>query len=126
MANAPEISDGYVDPIIASRTVHSAGSGACRSRSVGPGASSPMRRSVGGRRARQSIGAPMSPQQLTIAGLERWLASGAHWRVVSISGQRVVVDLCTCMGEPIERVSSEDPGVIEYLCTPHPELGLEH
>jgi hypothetical protein len=68
----------------------------------------------------------MSPQQLTIADLERWLVSGAHWRVVSISGKRVVVDLCTCMGEPIERVRSEDPGVIAYLRTAHPELDLEH
>jgi hypothetical protein len=67
----------------------------------------------------------MSPQQLTIADLERWLHFGAHWRVVDISARGVVVDLCTCMGEPIERVGSDDPGVIAYLRTAHPELDLE-
>jgi len=73
----------------------------------------------------KSIGGVMNPEQLTIAGLERWLASGAHWRVVSISRRRAVVDLCTCMGEPIERVGSDDPGVIAYLRTAHPELDLK-
>ena len=64
-------------------------------------------------------------QKLTIADLERWLASGAHCPIVSISSQRAVVDLCTCMGEPVERVRSEDPGVIAYLRTAHPELDLQ-
>jgi hypothetical protein len=59
----------------------------------------------------------MSSEPLTVAGLERWALSGAPWRVVDISGQRVVVDLCTCMGEPIERVESGDPAVISYLRT---------
>jgi hypothetical protein len=59
----------------------------------------------------------MNSEPLTIAGLERWVLSGAHWRVVDICGQRVVVDLCTCMGEPIERVESGDPAVIAYLRT---------
>jgi hypothetical protein len=66
----------------------------------------------------------MDPEPLTVAGLKRWQQSGAHWRVVGISGQRVVVDLCTCMGEPIERVESGDPVVIAYLRTARSELDL--
>jgi len=68
----------------------------------------------------------VNPEPLTIASFERWLVSGAHWRVIEISQQRVVVDRCTCMGEPIERVGSDDPEVIAYLRTAHPELDLEH
>ncbi len=59
----------------------------------------------------------MSRHNLTIDDLERWTTSGAHWRVVDISSERVVVDLCACTGEPMERVESEDPAVIGYSRT---------
>jgi hypothetical protein len=64
----------------------------------------------------------MSTQTLTIDGLERWVLSGASWRVVDISNERAVVDLCTCMGEPRERLQSNDPSVIGYLRTAHSYL----
>jgi len=64
----------------------------------------------------------MSTQTLTIDGLERWVLSGASWRVVDISNERAVVDLCTCMGEPLERLQSDDPSVIGYLRTAHSYL----
>jgi hypothetical protein len=67
----------------------------------------------------------MSTETLTIAQLERWVLSGAHWRVVDISSEHVVVDLCTCMGEPLERVESDDPAVIGYLRTAHSDLDLD-
>ncbi len=67
----------------------------------------------------------MSAETLTIDGLERWVLSGAHWRVVDISNERAVVDLCTCMGEPIERAESDDPAVIGYLRTAHSDLELD-
>jgi hypothetical protein len=54
---------------------------------------------------------------LTVDDLEQWVASGAHWRVVDISAERVVVDLCACTGESMERACSEDPAVIGYLRT---------
>ena len=66
----------------------------------------------------------MSPEPLTIAGLERWVLSGAHWRVLDISAERVVVDLCTCMGEPVDRVESDDPEVIAYLRTARSALDV--
>jgi len=64
----------------------------------------------------------MSGETLSIAGLERWVLSGASWRVVDISNKRAVVDLCTCMGEPLERLQSDDPAVIGYLRTAHSDL----
>jgi len=54
---------------------------------------------------------------LTVADLERWVLSGAHWRVLDISPERVVVELCSCVGEPVDQVESVDPEVIAYLRT---------
>lgn len=64
----------------------------------------------------------MSPRQVTIEELERWVLSGAQWRVVDISAKHALVDMCACTGEPMERVESGDPSVIGYLRTAHPEL----
>ena len=52
---------------------------------------------------------------LTIDVLERWVLFGAQWRIVDLSGQRAVVDLCTCTGELVERLESDDPALIRYL-----------
>ena len=52
---------------------------------------------------------------LTIDVLERWVLFGAQWRIVDLSGQSAVVDLCACTGEPVERLESDDPTVIRYL-----------
>ena len=64
----------------------------------------------------------MSTDTVTIADLERWVLSGASWRVVDISNERAVVDLCTCMDEPLERLQSDDPAVIGYLRTAYSDL----
>jgi hypothetical protein len=64
----------------------------------------------------------MSPTPVTIDDLEGWVLSGAQWRVVDISDKHAVVDMCSCTGEPMERVESADPAVIGYLRTAHPEL----
>ena len=66
----------------------------------------------------------MTTDPLTIDGLEHWVFFGATWRVVDISRDRAVVDLCTCTGEPMERLESDDPGVIAYLRTTHSVLDL--
>jgi hypothetical protein len=52
---------------------------------------------------------------LTIERLERWVLFGAQWRVVTISDDRAVVDLCTCTGELVQRAECADPTVIRYL-----------
>jgi hypothetical protein len=52
---------------------------------------------------------------LTTDALERWVLFGAQWRIVDLSGESAVVDFCTCTGELVERLESDDPAVIEYL-----------
>ncbi len=52
----------------------------------------------------------MTAEPLTVEHLERWALSGAHWRVVDISSEQVVVDLCACTGELVERRQSGDSG----------------
>ncbi len=56
--------------------------------------------------------------------LESWALSGGTWRIVSISTERAVVDLCTCTGEPMERLESDDPAVIAHLRTTHSILDV--
>jgi hypothetical protein len=47
--------------------------------------------------------------------LERWEEHGAVWRVVSVGDERAIVDLCTCTGEPVDRLESGDPELIRFL-----------
>lgn len=47
--------------------------------------------------------------------LRRWEDHGAEWRVLHLSDDAAVVDLCTCYGEPVERLESRDPELISYL-----------
>ena len=58
---------------------------------------------------------------LTIDALERWVLFGAQWRIVELSSERAVVDLCTCTGEPVERWESDDSTLISYLRTAQPD-----
>jgi hypothetical protein len=66
----------------------------------------------------------VSNEAVTLEHLDRWVLSGAHWRVVDITEQRVVVDLCACTGEPVERRQSDDPAVIDYLRAARSDLDL--
>lgn len=52
---------------------------------------------------------------VTIEDLERWEDNGAMWRAFAVSDARAVIDLCSCTGEPMERVQSEAPEVIEFV-----------
>jgi hypothetical protein len=47
--------------------------------------------------------------------LRRWEDHGALWRVRHVSDRRAIVDLCTCTGEPVERLESGDPELIRFL-----------
>jgi hypothetical protein len=58
---------------------------------------------------------------LTVEELERWVAFGATWRLVAMSEQRAIVDLCQCTGELVERRGTDDPVVLTYL-RDHPPL----
>jgi hypothetical protein len=47
--------------------------------------------------------------------LERWEHYGATWRAVHISDGKAIVDLCTCHGEPVDRIESGDPALIRFV-----------
>jgi hypothetical protein len=49
--------------------------------------------------------------------LSAGFSSARQWRIVELSRERAVVDLCTCTGEPVERLESEDPAPIGYVRT---------
>ncbi len=57
------------------------------------------------------------PRPASIAELEDWERNGATWRAVEISDRRTVVELCTCSGELMDVVESEDPELIEFVRT---------
>jgi hypothetical protein len=50
-----------------------------------------------------------------VAILERWEHNGATWRAVHVSDAKAIVDLCTCSGEPVDRIESEDPELIQLV-----------
>ena len=68
-----------------------------------------------------SQASPADDGEVTIAELEDWLLSGAHWRVVDIAKTGAEVEFRTCTGRPLERRQTHDPAVIEYLRTAHTE-----
>jgi hypothetical protein len=51
----------------------------------------------------------------TIEELQRWSDHGAVWRVYEVTDERAVIDLCSCTGEPMERVQSSDRELIEFV-----------
>ena len=54
-----------------------------------------------------------------IAILERWSDHGAQYRVVELRADHALVELCTCTGEAVERLESDDPALIAYLRDEH-------
>lgn len=52
---------------------------------------------------------------VTVAELERWREHGATWRLLELGERHVEVVLCTCYGEPVDQLRSEDPEVIAFL-----------
>jgi hypothetical protein len=50
-----------------------------------------------------------------IETLTRWEDAGAVWRAVHVSDAHAIVDLCTCTGEPVERLESDDPELIRFI-----------
>jgi hypothetical protein len=47
--------------------------------------------------------------------LTRWEDGGAEWRVESLTDDRAVVMLCTCTGEPVDRLESGDDELLRFL-----------
>lgn len=40
---------------------------------------------------------------------------GAQYRVLQLTPEHVVLQLCTCYGEPVDRLESSDPALFEYV-----------
>jgi hypothetical protein len=55
------------------------------------------------------------PPESPIEILERWEAHGATWRVLMLTGELAVVELCTCYGEPVDELRSGDPELIRFV-----------
>ena len=47
--------------------------------------------------------------------LKRWEDHGAIWRVEEQTGERTVVLMCTCYGEPVDRIESADAGLRAFV-----------
>ena len=58
---------------------------------------------------------PGEAPSVTVEYLEEWKDHGAMWRAVEVSDQRAVIDLCSCTGEPMDRVQSDEPKLIAYV-----------
>ncbi len=52
---------------------------------------------------------------LTLADLIRWEEHGATWREVQDNDDHVVVQLCTCYGEPVDQVRGEARDLIAFV-----------
>lgn len=55
------------------------------------------------------------PASVTVEDLERWEQRGAVWRTVAVNDHRALIDLCSCTGEPMERVQGDAPELIEFV-----------
>lgn len=51
----------------------------------------------------------------TIKELEDWEAGGATWRALELSADHALVELCTCYGERVDVVESDDPELIAFV-----------
>jgi hypothetical protein len=50
-----------------------------------------------------------------IVTLMRWEEHGAVWRTRHLSETAAIVELCSCAGEPVDELRSEDPELLCYL-----------
>jgi hypothetical protein len=55
--------------------------------------------------------------------LRRWEDNGAVWQVESLTDERAVVLMCTCYGEPVDRLESDDAGLLRFLRERLADLG---
>jgi hypothetical protein len=54
-------------------------------------------------------------REATIKELEDWERNGATWRALELRDDRAVLELCTCYGERVDVVESDDPELIEFV-----------
>ena len=74
-----------------------------------------MGRDPPGGRAADARGEPLSADEHPRAVLERWAEAGAVWRVATMTPERAEIDLCSCTGEPVDRLATTDSELIAEL-----------
>jgi hypothetical protein len=47
--------------------------------------------------------------------LRRWEDGGATWRLYELTEDHTVVQLCTCTGEPVELLESDEPELRRFV-----------
>jgi hypothetical protein len=47
--------------------------------------------------------------------LRRWEDSGATWKLYELTDEHTAVQLCTCTGEPVELLESDDPELRRFV-----------
>ena len=52
---------------------------------------------------------------LTVADLERWEESGAGWRALEVEGDRAVIELCTCYGDPVDVLAGSGRALVDFV-----------
>jgi hypothetical protein len=52
---------------------------------------------------------------VTVEHLKDWELNGATWRAVELDDRHAVIDMCSCTGERMDRVESDQPELIEYV-----------
>ena len=57
----------------------------------------------------------MTQNSVTVDYLEDWELNGATWRAVELDDRHAVIDLCSCTGERMDRVESDQPELIEFV-----------
>jgi hypothetical protein len=61
------------------------------------------------------------PNTATVEYLKDWELNGATWRPLSVTDERAVIELCSCSGEPMDLVESNQPGLIAYVRSHRPD-----
>ncbi len=54
---------------------------------------------------------PQTPLEV----LAQWEDSGARWRLDGFEGPTAVVQLLSCLGEPVDRLRSSDPALVALV-----------
>ena len=57
----------------------------------------------------------MTQDGVTVEVLKDWELNGATWRAVELDDRHAVIDLCSCTGERMDRVESDQPELIDYV-----------
>lgn len=52
---------------------------------------------------------------VTVEHLKDWELNGATWRAIELDECHAVIDMCSCTGERMDRVQSDQPELIEYV-----------